>query len=364
MVPFRKSSSFLCQAGKPNVRGACRRHGLAPMELVLWLPMLLLVVALMINYATMATWRVRGEIVSHDAAWRARWGRAGATEGRLVGEWPQDATIATATDLPITQLDDPFINHPVVRGPLPNGFVVQQVLDPDREGAYRGISAVSREYPLLARLGDYDSGEIAGSLLDRKWSNSEMGIPNTYRRIKVLYQLPKTDPKFPQTFRNTVSALFSIPHFSALAVLDRDADIRKFTGSYHDFHPRIGRLCELDRETVRRQQVNRLVDTRDARGEIVFGEISRLPRHMTEFFLGMYRAAVRWMQNRIQQLQMELQGPPPPSPQRQADILREIADLQAEINRIQPKIAQLERYLARMLQIENGLRARADAAIP
>lgn len=340
------------------------RRGLAMMELVLWLPVLLFVVALIINYGTMATWRVRGEIVSHDAAFRARWGRSGGTEGRLAGEWPADATITTAADSPLTELDAPYIQHPVVRGPLPNGFVVRPILDPDHEGAYKGVGRVARDYPLLPRLGDYDSGEIAGPLVDRKWTNTEMGIPNIERRIPVLYQLPRTDPRLPREFVNAVNAVLSIPHFAALAVLDNDADIRKFYGQPHDFHPRVHDVCELDPDVVQRTQVNRLVDTRNDRGEIVLGEISGLPRTMTNFFLNMYRAAVDMMEQRIQQLQDELRGPPPPTPQRQAEIMREIADLQAEIQRIQPLIRQLEAYLNRMPQIEADLRARADAAIP
>ncbi|MBI2480878.1 MAG: pilus assembly protein [Planctomycetia bacterium] len=52
-----------------------RRRGLAPLEFVLWLPVLLFVMALMVNYGTIATWRVRSEIVSQHAAWRTRWPR-------------------------------------------------------------------------------------------------------------------------------------------------------------------------------------------------------------------------------------------------------------------------------------------------
>jgi hypothetical protein len=201
-------------------------------------------------------------------------------------------------------------------------------------------------------------------MLDRKWTNWEMGIPNTNRRIPVLYQLPRTDPSLPRAFTSAVNALMSIPHFAALAVLDRDEDIRKFTGRYHDFHPRVREMCVLDPAAVQESQVNRLIDTRNQRGEIVLGEISHLPRTMTTFFLDMYRRAVQMMQQRIQALQDELRGPPSPSPQRQAEIMREIAELQAEIQRIQPKIKQLEDYLERIPQIEADLRSQADAAIP
>jgi hypothetical protein len=337
---------------------------LAPIELVLWLPVLLFVLALLINYGTTATWRIRGEIVARDAAFRARWGRTGGNEGRLVGQWPASATIGTAADPPVTQIDDPFLQHPVTRGPLPNGFQVRPVLDPDAIGAYRGIAEVERGLPLLSRIGRYESGEIADSLLDRKWTNSEMRIPNVQRRIPVLYVLPKTDPELPQAFRQAISDVLAIPHFTALNVLDRDEDMRLITGRYPDFHPRIRPMCELDRELVRTQQVERLIDTRDSLRRIRFGEISLLPRTMTEFFLRTYRDYVARMEQRIQDLQAELAGPPPPTPQRAAQIQQEIAALQAEIDRIRPKIEQLEAYEARLPEIEDGLRQRAEAEIP
>lgn len=346
-------------------RSSCRRRrGLAPLEFVLWLPVLMFVVALLINYGTMATWRIRGEVVSHDAAFRARWGRSGSNEGHLVGQWPALATMTTVADPPLVQIDDPFIQHPVVRGPLPNGFIVRPVLDPDFQGAYRGIADVERRYPLMPRLGTYDSGEIAGSLLDRKWTNSEMGIPNIHRRIPVLYELPRTDPQFRQAFRQAFDELRSIPHYAALAVLDHDEDMRLITGRYPDFHPRIGQMCELDRELVRRRQVERLIDIRDARGEIRLGAISLLPRNMTSFFLNTYRRYLQDLRDRIEALQQELAGPPPPSPQRRAEIQQEIAALQAEIDRIQPKVTQLEAYWDRIPAIEDALRQSAAAAIP
>ena len=191
-----------------------------------------------------------------------------------------------------------------------------------------------------------------------------MRIPNLYRRTLVLYELPRTDPSLSQAYSQSVSSVLSIPHYTDLAVLDRDADIRRYTGRYVDFHPRVGRMCELDPQIVYDRQVEGLVDIRQDDGDIRLGEISRLPRTMTDYFLRMYRAAVQQMQNRIDQLQAELDGVPPPTAQRQAQILAQIAALEAEIAVIEPKIDQLEAYLARLPQIEDDLRAAATAVIP
>ena len=102
-----------------------KRRGLAPVELVLWLPILLFVAALMVNFGTSATWRLRGKVVARDAAWRVRWPRTGANEPRPEDwVWPKPARMEVREGAPITQLENPMTQHPVVRGPLPNDFVV------------------------------------------------------------------------------------------------------------------------------------------------------------------------------------------------------------------------------------------------
>ncbi|MBI2480879.1 MAG: FlxA-like family protein [Planctomycetia bacterium] len=271
--------------------------------------------------------------------------------------------MTTAPDTAPDLLDIPAIDHPVVRGPIPNGFVVRPILDPT-QGAFKGVSEVNRQYPLLPRVGSFESGDVDTPLIDRQWSSAMMRIPNMYRRTLVLYELPRTDPSLPRAFAQAVQSVLSIPHYSALAVLDRDADIRKYTGRYVDFHPRVGRMCELDPQVVYDRQVEPLVDIRQAAGDIRLGEISRLPRTMTNYFLGMYRAAVQRMRQRIQNLQDELNGTPPPDAQRQGQIQAEIAALEAEIAVLLPKIEQLEQYQSRLPQIEDDLRSAASMAIP
>jgi hypothetical protein len=317
----------------------------------MWLPILLFVMALMVNFGTFATWRVRGEVVSRHAVWRTRWPRSGADEGRQRPAWPADAEMTVETaDEQIAQLDDPVINLPVVRGPLPNGFSVNPLLDPDRVGAINGVSEVDREYPLMPRLGDYESGSIKTPLLDLKWQSALMGIPNRYRRVKILYDLPKTSPALPRAFVSAVRGARTIPHAHGLLVLDRDADILRYNGHYIDFHPHVGHGCELDLETVYVNHVQRLIDTRGSMRQIRFGQISRLPRTLTNYFLTMYR-------NRWNQLDAELNGMPPPTPIRRAQILAEMQELRI-------KIDQLEAYERRLGRLESELAQRADRQIP
>ena len=105
--------------------------------------------------------------------------------------------------------------------------------------------------------------------------------------------------------------MFSIPHFVHLYVLDRDEDVLAIEGRYVDFHPRVRhpyppnrlvdlRYCELDREVVRQNEVNRLIDTLNPDGSARLGQISLLPRTLTEFFLRMYNSEITRLQAQIE----------------------------------------------------------------
>ena len=256
-----------------------RRRGLAPLEFVLWLPVFLFVTALMVNLGTMTAWRMRGEIVARDAVWRVRWPRTGRDEPRPETKvWPANAKMDVAGDVEIARLDDQAIDLPVVRGPLDNGFIVRPLLDPDRAGAYRGSAEITRGYPLLSKLGEFNSGEIRHPMLHGQWQASQMNVENEagdrvglrrniHRRTKVLYELPKTGRGLPEAFIDSVVDLLKMPEREALEVLN-------------GFHPTVNRgRCELDEEVVERLEVNRLIDTPGRRGLI-----SRLPQRLEQIF--------------------------------------------------------------------------------
>ena len=50
-------------------------RGLAMLELILALPILLFIMALIINYGTVAAWKVREHSVARLAVWETRWPR-------------------------------------------------------------------------------------------------------------------------------------------------------------------------------------------------------------------------------------------------------------------------------------------------
>jgi hypothetical protein len=327
--------------GTRRCRG--RRRGLAPLEFVLWLPVLLSVMALMVVFGVMGAWRVRGEIVARDAVWRARWPRTGASEPRPDTRiWPADASVALVRAPRFSKLDIAAIDRPVVRGPLPNGFVVHDTLLPTK-GAVEGQSEIVREYPLLPKLGPYRSGTIRHPLLADHWRIAEMGKPNISRRILILYKLPVTKQSLPKAFYYSVKSITSMPNRAALDVLDADDELGILTSRYVDFHPVVPQMCSLDRDEVHRRRVEPLIDTRQ-RGRIRLGRISRLPRTMTNYFLSVFRSRVALLQSEIEQ------GPS--------------AAAQAEIAALKPKIQQLEAYQMRLGEIEEQLREQADSVIP
>jgi len=321
------------------------RRGLAPLELLLWLPVLMFVVALFVNVGTMQAWRVRGEIASRDAAWRARSPRAGADEPRPVARvWPPPARFETDDEALLPHLDDPRLDHPVARGPLPNGFQVNDYLAMS-QGTYRGEAEMERATPLLPQLRRFESGEIKNALIEDRFTAAEMNLwSNTQRRTHHLYEIPKTDPALPQAYVNAIMALLNMANFDGLAVLDRDEDILLFQGYYRDFHPRIAGGCSLDRDDVYEEQVQRIVDELDEDNEVELGAISLLPRTMTHYFLSMYREA----QRRLEEQLAEMRANPDADPAAMEQAERMLGTLP-------PKIAALEQYQRRLDAIESRL---------
>ncbi len=337
---------------------AARRRGLAPVELVLWLPVLLMVMALIVNYANMTSWRLRGEAVARDAVWRARWPRSGNAEPRpSTNIWPTSAGMAVHGDTQMSQLNHPDIDQPVVRGPVlqygdpPRSFQVTDALDQEK-GAVRGVSSIVRELDLLPALGPYRSGEIADRMLTSQWQCAERGYPNRYRRTLVLYELPQTAPGLPEAYVRSVIDLLGIPHYYALSVLDRDEDWRIFHGSYPHFYPQIAaNYGETDPAVVHERSVLPMIDHYGPDGWEL-GRISLLPRRMTEAYLAMYKG----VRQEIEDLEQELISVPPPNAVRRAWILNRLAQLR-QIQDLDLKIQQLERDLATLDSREERMKA-------
>ena len=97
---------------KPDAK---RARGLAPLEMVLSLPILLFLMALIINYGTVASWKVRGLSAARHAVWSSRWPRARDASPRP-GYWrPPESEMGARGAGDVPELDDLRVDLPVVR---------------------------------------------------------------------------------------------------------------------------------------------------------------------------------------------------------------------------------------------------------
>src|SRR5688572_4120119 len=150
------------------------RRGLAPLELVLALPLLLAVMALMIVFGNAAYWKVRGLSVARNAAWSNRWPRHGFDEPTPTPWAPGQFSRRGSPE--VEALDDPQLQHPVVRGPLPNDFVVDdELLNPAR-GALEGHTQGEFQPAMMPSLGAFRY-DLAHNLIDDKFQYLQMDIP-------------------------------------------------------------------------------------------------------------------------------------------------------------------------------------------
>jgi hypothetical protein len=291
-----------------------RRRGLAPLELVLALPLLLMVMGLMVFFGNAAYWKVRGSTVARHAAWSTRWPRMelAADPPR---NWQPGAMGLNDAAAPIEDLDDPSIQHPVVRGPLDNGFQVDEELLDMSRGVVEGEADITRTPAMLAVLGDFQY-DLSHPLLDDKFQYLQMEIPaNRHRRIPTIYELPKADAALSQAFVESIRGLLGASFRRDLRPLDDDDEIYALLGYRPDFHPRIG-FCSVEYDEVWQNDVQDLIGRIKGRRRPDLN-VPGVPERMTSFHLGMYRRVLREIQQGERQ--------PPPSTtelQQKIDVLQ------------------------------------------
>lgn len=344
-----------------NMRRPARRsrrlRGLATLEMVLCLPLLLFIMALMINFGTAAAWKVRTLVNARHAVWATRWPRSMGDLPRPE-RWPQEADSGAGGDSDIGELDDGRLDHPVVRGPLPYGAAV----DPDMvdlmtmsHGARRGTASLQRDFPLLPSLGPYRL-RAACPLLDNDWRYQRMpwddwygywgGGGNEVRRIPVIYDLgiitPQTDlvESLYQDpgFRNAYFAMAGALNWNDLKPLGGDdpygRELRDDEDVFYENHfppypvppgafgrhmgnqhPGLGSFCTLDEQNIK-ERVDNLIDR--IQGKKDRPRVPGVPERVSRAYQWLYRAAI----NRYNR-----QWPDDPQPQG-----NELKDLQKKVD--------------------------------
>jgi hypothetical protein len=279
--------------------GKLRRRGLAPLELVMAIPLVLFVVALSVIMGTVSCWKIRAQGVARDAIFSRRWPRGGPFDPQE-SEWR--VANAVRGDQPgpaLPELDSPVFQNPILRGPLPGISVNSQMFDPTSR-ARIGNAQLTRAVPTLKRLGNY-SLNVQQFLVDGKWQYWQLGYTsNTSRRLRQLYDLlnlpaaASAKVKYQQAQQQTVFVYMQ----PALFVLDRDDELTAWYGQPRDFHPRLSRACALDANLLQQQTVPRLLSAIDGQPRLPGqGKPRGVPETMARTFLSMYQQQLQILQN-------------------------------------------------------------------
>ena len=296
--------------------------------------MLLLVMALMVNFGNYACWKVRALSVARNALWDTRWPRSGGNNPQPSYWWPAGATQGTNNAGNVATVDDPRVDQPVARGPLPPSQVNSEVLDPTR-GLREGMAGLTKNYAMLNRLPQYHM-DAKTWMIDDRWQYQQMWpwglVDNNQRRIPVLYILAEAPAALSNGYLQAIMAIIDAPFRPQLSPLDSDSDFIKYTGGAPDFHPRLGQFCTLD-QGVAQQQVQNLIERIQGNKN---PRVPSLAKTMTWAFINLYQSV-------IQQYNNQINAVPPPS---QA----QIAALQASIKQLQSEIQVLQQFLKTLQQ--------------
>ena len=237
------SSNNLCKTSVAHPRS-----GLAPLELVLALPLLLSVMALIVNFGHVATWKIRAATNSRLAMWRHRPLWNADSDPKPLSWWPQSATMGVSGGSRVSQVDaiwnQAAIAQGWIKGPIfasGSGYLAlrDKRFNEMSEGVSQGTSSVSQRYPFLPSMGSM-SLTVNHTLLDSAWQFHTMGYAlNENRRANGWWQL-EDNPEWSQeqqTFRDADSRIVSNPQRELMRPLDRDNEL--IMGGYqYDFYAR------------------------------------------------------------------------------------------------------------------------------
>jgi hypothetical protein len=305
-------------------RSAAPRSGLAPVELVLSIPLLLMVMALSVIVGNAACWKIRAAVVARNEIWSTRQPRSDTPADPWPAGWPQSAKMNHSGSRPLSDLNLPAFQNPLVHGPLPNVTVNSQLFDPTLS-VHVGSDYIERTPAMLPRLGDY-SFNVEHPLIDGTWAYWQTGqYSNETRRMPSLYpNTPHQNSGEKAAYDEAYQSIATASFRGNLAVLDHDEELRAFYGNYPNFHPAVRSFCSLDPSFVR--------DNYMANSGGLLTQIANVPKTITNRFLSMYRSQLATLKAILQAAQ-QVGDPPPPG-------------IQAQIAALEQKVQTLQDYLA------------------
>ncbi|MFP6768195.1 MAG: hypothetical protein VB859_08495, partial [Planctomycetaceae bacterium] len=289
------------------------RRGLAPLELVLSLPVLLFVMGLMILIGWAATYKVRTQIHAREAAWRSIWRANPRSDAQSLPNppgFPPPATMSVDRDAGPDLLQPPptalnlYDAHPVARGPVLVAAAGRPLrVDPDvldlRKGLMAGHAELDRGFPVLGQMPPrrYHPA-VDFQVLDGRWQFWQKGLhDNRSRRSSQLF--PDLDSNWqnatlPHTiqFRQIAAQLRNDPERAAMALLESNQELRNYyTGAFgpaRDYYPRL--------PDARTSEPSALSAIADRLVQQIYGQVrprnglgqAGIPGRLTEDFLRMY----------------------------------------------------------------------------
>jgi hypothetical protein len=292
-----------------NLSIRSHRRGLAMLEFVMVLPLLLFIMALIVGFGAASAWKVRENGIARLAVWETRWPRSGTTNPRP-NYWPASATMESSDQGSVAALDNSEVDLPVARGPLPPATVNSELLDPTT-GWREGDAELTHKFPMGRSLRTFT---IAANtwLIDNKWQYQRMGMSSNWeRRIPVIYILPEASASLVSSYVQSVMAIIQAPFHKQLLPLDADPDFIYYGalfgwGGAPDFQPRFHSMCTTDRNLTD-AAVQRLIDS--IQGKHTKREhIPSVEEVMRGAFLGLYERAL----GVFQAILKETKPPAPP----------------------------------------------------
>lgn len=274
------------------------RRGLAPLELVLSLPVLLFVMGLMILIGWAGAFKVRTQIHSREAAWRSIWRANPRSDAQAM---PNPSSFPPPAQMSVDRSYEPCIrvplvelalydSHQVARGPMlldpqtGRGLRVDRDILDVRRGMITGRAVVDRGFPLLGQMppGGYRH-EVDFPVLDNRWQFWQMGLSsNNSRRSLRLYpdlagHWQSVTAIHTAQFRQLAGLLRDGPSRRPMDLFDRDRELANFYGGFRNYYP--------PRSSARTNDPGQLSGIASRRIQKIQG----IPRALTRDFLNMYK---------------------------------------------------------------------------
>lgn len=313
------------------------RRGLAPLELVLALPIMLFVMALILNMGTVGAWKVRAQVNGRYAAWRQAEARSGLSSDPNPYGW-QAGSLGNRAQPSLTSVISDWSTLPtppteqLVMGPVVADQQAGQIIAIERqlemwEGSREGSASQTRRYPLLPDMGGGRyRPRAATELLDNAWEFHGLGYGNNAnRRAERWWRLD------PQHFTDTserdlahaelIAAMAAMPDpenpgYLAIDPLDHDPNLVRLpmVNQPPDFHPPARNTGQYDPDVIRNHgpapiPANARYENPDPDDRVaLLSRIRRLPGTMAQGFISRYQSEINRMTTPPQP------GQPPPAP--------------------------------------------------